>query len=129
MNTTSNFTIYWIKRHPSNIKFALQVFGIAVVLDIVGGLLPIDISLHGFLSMVVAIVSLYLYQDAVVTQANLPIKQKIAYIGLYFCLGLIVLLASSCLCALGTVKLKIVLLTVPTIGILMLFRMKWRHNI
>ena len=117
----------YFKRHRGSLKLALIVFGASLALTIIGiaWTLPIDITAHGVIPTFLGIVSLYLFQDAIANKTILRFRNGVAYIVLFFLLGIIVLVANNCMCEIGTMKTRMVLLTMLVFGLMMMIRMKW----
>jgi len=114
------------KSFKSSIKLALILYGASLALTFIGmASLPIDITVHGVIPTFLGIISLYLYQDAVATKTIPKFMNGAAHIALFLFLGAILLIANTCMCEIGTMKVRVVLFTVPLIGLIMIFRMKW----
>ncbi len=118
---------WWCKRYGGSLKPALIMFGASLALTFIGMALdlPIDVTAHGVIPTCLGIVSLYLFQDAIATRTILRLRNGVAFIVLYFLLGIIVFVANNCMCGIGTLKTRMMLFTMPVIGLMMMFRMKW----
>lgn len=110
----------------SSVRIALILFGASLALTFIGmASLPIDVTVHGVIPTFLGIISLYFYQDAIATMSIPKFMNGVAFIALFFFLGSILLIANNCMCEIGVMKTRMVLFTVPVIGLIMIFRMKW----
>ena len=119
-----------IKEQQSSIRLARIVFFISIVLSALGtGLLPIDITLHGVVPTFIGIISLYLYQEAIVLNKD---DRRAFHLFAYWLIAFVIYLLSGCACYLCVMKARMVLISSIAIYLFLLWRLlknrKTRNN-
>jgi membrane protein implicated in regulation of membrane protease activity len=112
------------KTYQSSIGLSVFIFFLSIAMLFIGEALPFpfDITLHGFILTIFGILSLYLYQDAVYRKSKSGFSSVAVDLVFYWLFAFIVLLLSTCLCELGEVKEKMVMISAPTIFVVYLLR-------
>ena len=112
------------KPYQSSIGLAVGIFVISIAMSFIGEALPFpfDITLHGFIPTIVGILSLYFYQDAVYRKSKSGFSSVAVDLVFYWLFASIVFLLSICLCELGELKEKMVMISAPTIFVIYLVR-------